>query len=86
MACSCKKKNDFIKKITNQRAKEKKKNSILTVVSKPLMDSVMRILILVLFIVMIPIVILFFGFNYLIKGDLNIILPKSMQKFIPSNE
>lgn len=88
MGCSCKQRNKIIKSLTNQNTIQNNNsiNEMFQMVWGSLMDGISRLLIVLLFVMMTPVVIVILGINFLIKGDMNIGIPKSLYKMLEQNE
>jgi hypothetical protein len=83
MACACKKANKISKLLTNQtNAESKGVAKVIRTILSPLLSLLQRLVVVALFIILIPIVLLFLAFHFMFKGHLNITLPKSVYNIL----
>ena len=80
MACACKKRDRIVKMLTRPNIGQPNTNvsDLLHMVFGTIRGGV----IVCLSIIFIPFFIIFLAINYLIKGDMNFDLPKSLQKIL----
>ena len=87
MACACKKARKISKLLTNQsNAEPKGISKVVRTILSPLLSLLQRLVVVVLFIIMTPIVLLFLAFHFMFKGHLNITLPKSVYNILKSTQ
>lgn len=87
MACACKKANKISKLLTNQsNAEHKGIGKVIKTILSPLLSLLQRLIVVMLFIILIPIVLLFLAFHFMFKGHLNITLPKSVYNILKTTQ
>ena len=84
MACACKKRDKIVKMLTRPNVAQP--NTSVSDLLLMVFGAIRGGIILCLCIILIPFFIIFLAINYLIKGDMNFDIPKSLQNFLRKDE